>query len=98
MSIDSCTATPARPDTPPKLAPRYLFRWEESQAAYVLLYPEGIIKLNRSAGEILQRCDGQRSLAEIAADLAATFPDAGPALAENTAQFIALARDKGWLL
>ena len=46
-------------DACPRLAPHYMFRWEDSQDAYILLYPEGLIKLNLSAGEILKRCDGQ---------------------------------------
>ena len=51
----------------PRLSPHYVFRWEASQDAHILLYPEGLIKLNPSAGEILKRCDGQRSVDEIAA-------------------------------
>ncbi len=33
-------------------------QWEPAQNAHVLLYPEGMIKLNGSAGEIMKRCDG----------------------------------------
>ena len=36
-------------------------QWEPAQNAHVLLYPEGMVKLNASAGEILKRCDGQRT-------------------------------------
>jgi hypothetical protein len=39
-----------------------------------LLYPEGLIKLNPAAGEILKRCDGLRTTEQIIADLDATFP------------------------
>ena len=33
-------------DARPRLSPHYVFRWEESQSAFILLYPEGLIKLN----------------------------------------------------
>ena len=38
----------------------FRLQWEPAQKAHVLLYPEGMVKLNGSAGEILKRCDGER--------------------------------------
>lgn len=35
----------------------------------VLLYPEGVVLLNDTAAAILELCDGQRSIAEIASVL-----------------------------
>lgn len=83
--------------TCPQLNSRFIFRWEESQGAYILLYPEGLIKLNQSAGEILKRCDGKRSEDEIVDDLVSAFPGDRQAIAEGTASFLAVAREKGWL-
>lgn len=80
-----------------RLSPRYVFRWEDSQAAYILLYPEGLIKLNGSAGEILRRCDGQRSVADIVGELQAAFPGNAEEISRGTQAFIDLAQDKGWL-
>ncbi len=37
-----------------ELNPTFLFRWEEPQQAHVLLYPEGLVKLNPTAGQILE--------------------------------------------
>jgi pyrroloquinoline quinone biosynthesis protein D len=37
-----------------ELNPMFLFRWEEPQQAHVLLYPEGLVKLNPTAGQILE--------------------------------------------
>ena len=48
-------------------------QWEPAQEAHVLLYPEGMVKLNGSAGAIMSRCDGQRTLDEIVADLEHAF-------------------------
>jgi hypothetical protein len=43
----------------------------------VLLYPEGMIKLNGSAGEIMKRCDGAATIADITADLERAFATTG---------------------
>jgi pyrroloquinoline quinone biosynthesis protein D len=90
---------PSRPldHARPQLAPHFVFRWEASQQAYILLYPEGLIKLNASAGEILKRCDGQRSVDDIVADLQAAFPDSAEQIASGTRAFVDTACAKGWL-
>jgi pyrroloquinoline quinone biosynthesis protein D len=80
-----------------QLSPHYVFRWEASQDAYVLLYPEGLIKLNPAAGEILKRCDGLRTTEQIIADLDATFPGQAAAIAQDTQAFLSAALNKGWL-
>src|SRR6202040_3502126 len=49
----------------PAIAHGMRLQWEPAQEARVLLYPEGMIKLNSSAGAILSRCDGVRTLADI---------------------------------
>lgn len=88
---------PLSADLVPRLSPHYVFRWEDSQEAYILLYPEGLIKLNGSAGEILKRCDGQRSVAGIVSDLQAAFPGDASEISRGAQAFIGVARDKGWL-
>lgn len=89
--------TPIPHDACPQLAQHFVFRWEDSQDAYILLYPEGLIKLNNSAGEILKRCDGLHSVAAIIADLQAAFPGPAREIAAGTQAFIEVARGKGWL-
>ncbi|HXE40127.1 MAG TPA: pyrroloquinoline quinone biosynthesis peptide chaperone PqqD [Azonexus sp.] len=81
----------------PQLNPHYVFRWEASQDAHILLYPEGLIKLNPAAAEILKRCDGQRTADDIVADLDAAFPGQREAIARDAEAFLAMAREKGWL-
>jgi pyrroloquinoline quinone biosynthesis protein D len=39
----------------------------------VLLYPEGAILLNDTAAEILELCDGTRTIADIARELGARY-------------------------
>jgi pyrroloquinoline quinone biosynthesis protein D len=70
-------------------------QWEPAQNAHVLLYPEGMIKLNGSAGEIMKRCDGSRTVAEITADLERAFATSG--LARDVEAFLAMALAKQWV-
>jgi len=70
-------------------------QWEEVQKSYVLLYPEGMVKLNTSAAEILRRCDGVRSVDEIVADLESAFNRRG--LHPEIEHFLQLARAQGWI-
>lgn len=79
----------------PRVGSGFRLQWEEAQQAYVLLYPEGIVKLNPSAGAIMSRCDGKRTTEEIVGDLEKTFETTG--LAGDVEAFVALAVEKCWL-
>lgn len=79
----------------PRIARGFRLQWEPAQNAHVLLYPEGMVKLNASAGEIMSRCDGDRALAEIIADLEHTFGAAD--LSGDVTAFISLALENKWL-
>jgi pyrroloquinoline quinone biosynthesis protein D len=79
----------------PAVAPGFRLQWEAAQNAHVLLYPEGMIKLNTSAGEILKRCDGATTIAGITADLERAF--AASDLSEDVLRFISMAVEKRWL-
>ena len=46
----------------------------KSSGLYVLLFPEGMIKLNPSAAEILKRVDGSNTENVICAELRQAFP------------------------
>ncbi|NBQ85376.1 MAG: pyrroloquinoline quinone biosynthesis peptide chaperone PqqD, partial [Methylophilaceae bacterium] len=35
------------------IALHHRFQWEEAQSCYVILFPEGMVKLNGGAGEVL---------------------------------------------
>jgi len=61
----------------------------------VLLYPEGMVKLNSSAAAIMSRCDGIRTVADIVADIERTYGVTG--LAADVTAFVAMARQKSWL-
>ena len=79
----------------PKIARLYRLQWEEAQKAHVLLFPEGMVKLNTSAGEILRRCDGVRTTAEIIAELEKAFETKN--LGPDVDAFLEQAVAKGWV-
>ena len=79
----------------PRINRLFRFQWEPAQQAHVLLYPEGMVKLNQSAGEILKRCDGIKSVAEIVADLEAAFNASG--LAADVDAFLNMADAQNWI-
>nr|HQE41147.1 pyrroloquinoline quinone biosynthesis peptide chaperone PqqD [Zoogloea sp.] len=57
---------------------------------------EGMVKLNQSAGEILKRCDGSRSVPEIVADLETAFKTSG--LAGDVDAFLTMAEAQNWIV
>ena len=83
------------PAARPVLGRRFRLQWEPAQAAHVLLYPEGMIKLNASAAEILKHCDGAATVAAITADLERAFGASN--LAADVAAFVDMAVAKHWL-
>ena len=54
-----------------RLAPGVRSQTDPATGDDVLLYPEGILILNETAREIVGRCDGKTTIAEIVAALAA---------------------------
>jgi len=86
---------PATPQTVPRIGHGFRLQWEPVQSCHVLLYPEGMVKLNQSAGEILKRCDGARSAAEIVTDLETAFGATG--LEPDVLAFIDIAATQRWL-
>jgi len=79
----------------PAVGRGFRLQWEAAQNAHVLLYPEGMIKLNTSAGEILKRCDGATTIADITADLERAFSAVN--LSDDVLRFVAMAVEKKWL-
>jgi pyrroloquinoline quinone biosynthesis protein D len=78
-----------------RIAPTFRFQWEEMQDCFVVLYPEGMVKLSPSAGEIMKRIDGQATIKHILEDLNQTFPDAD--LENDVYKFLEVAHANGWI-
>jgi pyrroloquinoline quinone biosynthesis protein D len=66
------------------------------QQSYVLLYPEGMVKLSLSAAEVLKRCDGKHTVAELLNSLKAQFPR-GEGLEQDVRAFLEVAYELGWI-
>ena len=79
----------------PRLNRRFRMQWEEAQQAHVLLYPEGMVRLNQSAGEILRRCDGATTVEDIVAQLEQQFNASG--LRNDVIDMLAHALEKDWI-
>jgi len=54
-------------------------RWGGTEADRMILFPEGAIKLQGTGRQVLERCDGKRTVGEIIAELQKEFRAADPA-------------------
>jgi len=73
----------------------FRLQWEPAQDAHVLLYPEGMVKLNPAAAEILSLVDGEKNIEQITDALKEKFPDAD--LSDDVKEFVSIATSNGWL-
>ncbi len=81
--------------TIPSLNPLFRLQYEDAQESWVLLYPEGMVKLNQSAAEIMQRCDGQRDIGSIVEELEKAFET--KVLVSDVTGFVNVAVEQNWL-
>lgn len=80
----------------PVLALGYRFQWEPAQDCHVLLYPEGMVKLNPAASEILKRIiEKKQTVGELIAELKIAFD--GADLDDDVYQFLEEAHDNDWI-
>lgn len=70
-------------------------QWEAAQQAWVLLYPEGMVKLSESAAEILKRVDGAASVDGVLQSLHDAYP--GADLRADVIEFLETAYERGWI-
>jgi len=57
----------------PRLAPGVRLHFDKTRDAWVLLGPERVIEAEGPASEILRRCDGSRTVAQIVDELAVLY-------------------------
>ena len=70
-------------------------RWGGTEQDRVILFPEGAIKLQGTGRQVLERCDGQRTFAQLIAELETEFGDADPAkIRTDISQFLEQLRHK----
>ncbi|HVK98827.1 MAG TPA: pyrroloquinoline quinone biosynthesis peptide chaperone PqqD [Dongiaceae bacterium] len=73
----------------------YRLQFESAQQAWVLLFPEGMIQLNESAGMILKAFAEPRTVSAVIEDLQNAFPDAD--IRNDVLEFVAEAHEQRWL-
>jgi pyrroloquinoline quinone biosynthesis protein D len=84
-------------DAVPALARGVKLRFDKARDAWVLLAPEKVLMPDQIAVEILKRCDGRTTVAELVDDLAATFSADRNQVAGDVLGFLQDLADKGML-
>jgi pyrroloquinoline quinone biosynthesis protein D len=79
--------------TTPRLAAKARMKWDAVRATHLLLFPEGVLVLNKTASEVLALCDGQRTVADIVKILAAQYASA--AVAADVQEILVKLAEKG---
>ena len=68
---------------------------EDNLQGWILLIPEGVLRLSGPGPHILQRCDGVKTVAQIVEDLECAFPGAETGrIASETTSFLEKLREK----
>ena len=73
----------------------FQLQFEEKQDCFVLLYPEGMVQLNQSAGEIMNLCDGKNNCSDIVQQLEEKFQTTG--LEAQVIDFLKEAIERSWI-
>ncbi|MDR6541880.1 pyrroloquinoline quinone biosynthesis protein D [Acinetobacter bereziniae] len=76
--------------------PGYRFQFEPAQNSFVILYPEGMIKLNESAGAIGQGIDGINSILDIITYLKQQFGDIAE-IDNDVFDYMLVAQQQYWI-
>jgi len=75
------------PSSQPRLAPGC--RWSTHSGEPVVLYPEGMIRMEGTGESILQLCDGERTMQEIVTALSQQYGTADPEkIAQDVSSFL----------
>ena len=79
--------------TRPRLATGARLSYDDVREEHVLLIPEGAVKLNPTAAEVLELCDGKRSLDDIVSALSARYE--GADLRDDVVELVEAMAQKG---
>ena len=81
----------------PRLAPGVRLHFDKSRSAWVLLCPERVIEAEGPASDILQRCDGKRTVDAIIDDLAIVYAADRAVIAQDVTDMLKELAAKGLL-
>lgn len=79
----------------PRLAAKARLRYDRKSARYMLLYPERGLVLNPTAADVLQRCDGERTVSSIVEELAQKYGHEPPVVEREVMTFLETMADRG---
>lgn len=79
----------------PKLARKAKLQFDSIRLQSLLLLPERVVKLNKTAADILSLCDGERAIEEITKELEYRYSQSG--LENDIIEFVRDARQNGWI-
>ena len=79
--------------TRPRLVTGARLRYDDVREEHLVLIPEGAVRLNETAVQVLELCDGERSLGEIADTLSQRY--AGADVADDVRDLLEKMGEKG---
>jgi pyrroloquinoline quinone biosynthesis protein D len=80
----------------PRLAAGTRLRWDAVRERHVLLFPEGALALNATAADVLELCDGTRTIDELAQELSTRYD--GADVREDVASLVGAIAGRGLLV
>ena len=81
----------------PRLASKARLRFDKKSSRYMLLYPERGLVLNPTAADVLQRCDGERTVGSIVEELTRQYGHQATAVEQEVMHFLQAIADRGLL-
>ena len=79
--------------TRPRLVTGARLRYDEVREEHQLLIPEGVVRLNATAAEVLELCDGERSLDDIVGALSQRYD--GADLRDDVVELVGAMEQRG---
>jgi pyrroloquinoline quinone biosynthesis protein D len=77
----------------PRLVDGARLQYDDVREEHLLLVPEGAVRLNETAAQVLELCDGERSFDEIAAALSQRY--AGTDVSDDVRELIGGMGERG---
>ena len=95
MHFDTASNALEPPPALPHLSRRLRLQYDSAQTRWVLRSSEGTVQLNDSAADILRRCDGRHTVADIVCELEGLFDIQG--IAPQVQALLADGLRRGWV-
>jgi coenzyme PQQ biosynthesis protein PqqD len=80
----------------PRLAEGTRLQYDDVRQEHLLLIPEGAVRLNETAAQVLELCDGRYSLDEIAATLSERYE--GADVADDVRELVDAMHERGLVI